>query len=348
MKKIKIAQIGIGHDHAAEILHTLKNSDQFELLGYAVPPEDQAFEEARLKHYEGVPRLSVERLLALPGLEAVTVETNEHDLTRYALRTARRGLHLHVDKPGGEDGAEMEELLRTAKAKGLIFSTGYMYRFNPEVQALFARIKRGELGRILNVEAHMDCDHTAKKRAWLGEYRGGMTYFLGCHLIDLVLQIMGTPDRIVPFNHASGKDGTVSLDQGFCVMTYPHAACIVHSYAAEPGGVRRRQLVVTGEKETVVLEPLEYPDETPDLLRCGVRECPAGAGWFADGTRRVSAPFHRYAPMLESFAACVRGEKQPPVSYEYECRLHRAVLAASGIDADYRGKIHLTEQEDRT
>ena len=40
--------------------------------------------------------------------------------------------------------------------------------------------------------------------------------------------------------------------------------------------------------------------------------------------------------MLAAFAAMVRGEKQNPWSYEYEWKLYRTVLAACGVDIDYK------------
>ena len=341
MKKIKIAQIGVGHDHASSVIDTLAHNDNFDLVGYAFPESDEAFYEKNKAAYAPFPRMSIDELLAVPGLEAVAVETNEHDLTTCAALAAAHGFHVHMDKPGGEDAKAFEDMLRTMKRKNLVFSPGYMYRYNPEILKLMDRIRAGELGKIVNVEAHMDCEHPAWKRAWLNEYKGGMMFFLGCHLLDLVFRIMGTPDEVVNLNRASGKDGVDALDQGFCVLTYPHAACLVHSSDAEPGGFLRRQLVVTGEKESVKLEPLEAYTDQPGMQTTGVRECEGGHGWAYDGVRRTSEPFHRYHAMLDAFAAYIRGEKENPYSYEYECRLHRIVLAASGIRTDYRGKIEL-------
>ena len=41
MRKVKIAQIGIGHDHAGQIMNTLRNmSEVFEVVGYAIPEDD--------------------------------------------------------------------------------------------------------------------------------------------------------------------------------------------------------------------------------------------------------------------------------------------------------------------
>ena len=42
MKKIKIAQIGIGHDHALELLHCIVNhTDIFEFVGLAIPESEK-------------------------------------------------------------------------------------------------------------------------------------------------------------------------------------------------------------------------------------------------------------------------------------------------------------------
>ena len=35
MKKLKIAQIGVEHDHAADIMLTMRNTDVFDVVGYS-------------------------------------------------------------------------------------------------------------------------------------------------------------------------------------------------------------------------------------------------------------------------------------------------------------------------
>ena len=43
MKKIRIAQIGIGHDHAANIWESLgRNKDRFDIVGWYAPAEEKA------------------------------------------------------------------------------------------------------------------------------------------------------------------------------------------------------------------------------------------------------------------------------------------------------------------
>ena len=157
---------------------------------------------------------------AYPGLEAVAIESYEADLTKYAIAAAKRGLHIFMDKPGGESVSDFARLIALAKEQNLVLNFGYMYRKNPAVVALLDMIKQGELGKVTCVEAHMDCDHTDRVRAWLGNFQGGMTYFLGCHLIDLIYRIQGKPNKIIPMNASTGISGVQSKDYGFAVFEY--------------------------------------------------------------------------------------------------------------------------------
>ena len=74
MKKIKIAQIGVMHDHASHVVCSAKrNSHIMELVGYARPDYDGKLD---LERYKDVPEMTVEEILNYPGLDAVAIETN--------------------------------------------------------------------------------------------------------------------------------------------------------------------------------------------------------------------------------------------------------------------------------
>lgn len=80
------------------------------------------------------------------------------------------------------------------------------------------KIKTDELGEIISVEAQMNCILPSSTRQWLEALPGGMMFYLGCHLVDLVLQIKGQPDKIIPLNKSSGVDGVTSKDFGMAVL----------------------------------------------------------------------------------------------------------------------------------
>ena len=330
MKKIKVVQIGMGHDHATGALDSvLKNNHIFEVVGLGIPESEKTEFEDRIKKYPDLKVMNPEEALAIPGLDAVIIETEEVNLTKYALMAAEKGLHIHMDKPGGLELSEFEKLISTVKAKETVFHTGYMYRYNPAITEVLKKIDDGELGEIYSVEAHMSCEHSAKKRQWLERFPGGMLFFLGCHLIDLIYRIQGMPDEVIPLSCATGKSGVTAEDYGMVVYKYKNGISFAKTCAAEAGGFMRRQLVICGTKGTVELKPLEafFEDGT---LYTDKSETYEGNGWCAKGEKERTAPYDRYDLMMTTFAAMVRGEIENPRDYDYELELYKLVLESCG------------------
>ena len=149
MRRIKIAQIGIEHDHARKIMSAMRDLPEiFEVVGWCDPEKCVEYDEFTGKQvvagieykgdtniyrhlYDGVPEMELEELLNYPGLEAVVIESSEYNLFKYAQIAAERGLHVHMDKPGGLSYADFEKLVETVRSNGKVLHLGYMYRYNP-------------------------------------------------------------------------------------------------------------------------------------------------------------------------------------------------------------------------
>jgi predicted dehydrogenase len=100
--KIKIGQIGTGHAHASGVFKQLKQvTDDYELIG--IVENDPKRRRALGDVYQGVKLISEEQLLNTPGLQAVVVETEVQDLLPTANRCIDTGMHIHLDKPAGEN-----------------------------------------------------------------------------------------------------------------------------------------------------------------------------------------------------------------------------------------------------
>lgn len=331
MKPIRIAQIGTStNSHGNDIFNTLKTMPQFfEIVGYAFPENEREKFPERMADFEGYRELSVEEILNDPTIEAVTVETEETYLAKYALMAAKQGKHIHMEKPGGVVLTDFERLIQCVKENGKVFHTGYMYRYNPFVKELKEQIKNGEFGEILSVEAQMNCYYPAEKRQWLSRYPGGMMFFLGCHLVDLVLQLKGTPKRILPMNKCSGYEGITATDNGFALLEYDNGVSFVKTYASEIGGYVRRHLTVVGSKKTMELLPFEMFDGEGYALYSDRTEY-TDTEWTDKG-QKTRAHFDRYAAMIEAFAHMVAGEMENPYTAEYELELYKAVMACCEV-----------------
>jgi len=312
MRKIRIVQIGANsHSHSNEIFKCLqKQTELFEIAGIVLPENERQRLPNKVKDMDGHRELSLQAALSDPEIEAVIIETDEIYLTKYALLAARAGKHIHMEKPGGHSLAEFEQLVKTAQHTGKVFHTGYMYRYNPSIQDLVQKVKRGELGEILSVEAQMSCLHTEETQRWVNEFPGGMMFFLGCHLTDLLLQLQGEPETITPFEELA-------------VFTYKNGTSFIKTSARELGGFHRRQLVVTGTKGTVEIKPLETCLD--DKIYTTKRTC-LDQNWHAVGEKADSSPFDRYEAMMAAFAAYVRGDEINPYTPEYELALYKTIL----------------------
>lgn len=339
MRKVKVALIGFNdHSHARQICQSLKEqTDIFELVGYTLP-ENEREKFPYLMHFlEGYPEMTLEEILNNPEIEAVAVETEEIYLTKYATLAAEHGKHIHMEKPGGQSLEEFEKLIDTVKKNKVVFSVGYMYRYNPYVAKILKEVEDGEFGEIINVEAQMNCYHDEETRQWLSHMKGGMTFFLGCHLIDLIYRIQGQPNKIIPMNKCTGVDGVTSEDFGMVVFEYDNGVSFAKASAYEIGGYARRQLVVVGTKKTVVLEPFEMTREggRPGYnMYTGKVECKVPRPWEDRGEYSESEEYNRYDPMLSAFASFVRGERENPFTPDYELELYKVLRKSCGGECD--------------
>ena len=334
MRRIRVAQIGTNiNSHASQCFKALcAHPDMFEVVGFCIVEDEKITCPNWRERFGDYPELTLEQILEDDSIEAVTVETDEIHLTKYAQMAAEHGKHIHMEKPGSQSVAAFERLVNTMRDSGKVFHTGYMYRYNPCVAELMRDVKARKYGNIFSVEAQMNCRHNEKVRSWLSNFKGGMMFFLGCHLVDLVMQIKGVPERVIPLNKSTGLDGLDVEDYGFAVLEYPDGCGLVKTSASEIGGFYRRQLVVSGERGMVELKPLELTDvkQPADPTVTGVRVSTDAENWFDEGVFTMSDPFPRYNGMLRAFGEYVRGEKENPYTLDYELALFKTIIKCCG------------------
>ena len=154
-------------------------------------------------------------------------------------------------------------------------------------------------------------------------------FFLGCHLIDLILQIKGIPDKIIPLIKSTGLNGVTSNDFGIVAFEYPSGISFAKISAREVGGFSRRQLVVSGSKATIELKPLEMFASGGQYTT--MTEYYDPNNWSDMGITTNSDIYDRYNSMLIAFAEMVRGEKTNPYTYDYELLLYKTILKSCDI-----------------
>jgi len=254
---IKIGQIGIGHNHSDKIKVIHKYPELFQLVGYAEVNEEWVERRGSLSYFKDVPRMSIEEVIEKS--DAILVETDVWDLTKTAQLCIDAGKHIHMDKPASGTLEEYKQLLDTAKVKNLVVQLGYMYRYNPAVRELFKMVKDGKLGKITSINAEMSIRHNDQYRKWLGNFKGGDMYIFGCHLIDLIVYLLGKPNRVLSSLVSSGVAGVDCDDITTAILEYDHAITRVTSTSLDWDGWDRRCFSVVGELGTAHIQPMEEP-----------------------------------------------------------------------------------------
>ena len=327
MKKIKLGQIGIGHNHGeAKMLTARKFPELFDIVGYAEENEEWIKKRGGAKGYQGLSRMSVDEIIEKS--DAILVESDVWDLTKYAKTCVDAGKHIHIDKPASGTLEEYKAVLDTAKANNLVVQLGYMYRYNPTIRKCFEMIKNGELGDIYSVNAEMSTGHSDDYRGWINNFRGGNMSIFGSHLLDLVISLLGEPKEVLTSIGHSNKNGVCAPDLSTAILQYENAVARIFVSSVELNGWGRRCFSVSGSKGTVEIRPLEVP------VRMTVAKKGMGNEYFEDYATEVEAPFipdnERYDEMMQDFYKFIVGEKENPYSYEHEYKVQKTLLKITG------------------
>ena len=328
-KKLRVGHIGTKHDHSADIVKCLdKFPDTFEIVGIVEDDPEWRAGIEKNEVYKNHRFLTGEQLFNA-GCDFIICEGFEYDLPYLALKCVENGIPVHIDKPAGRDYSVFRKVIEKARAKSIPVQMGYMYRYNPAVEDCLALVKSGRLGEIHSVTALMSSDHSPEKRQWLGRFDGGIMFFLGCHMVDLIYMMQGTPEEVTPYLTRSGIFGCTAIDEATAVFRYRNGISIAQTNSTEIGGGDRRQLVVNGSLGSFSIQPLEYNGRakvTFAALKNGVliRSC-------EEHTYPHRTYLERYDSMMLDFASIVRGEKENPFGYDYELGCQKLVLKTCGI-----------------
>ena len=322
-RRIRVGQIGVGHAHASK-LSVYRASPDYEVVGVVEPDPALRAAAERTAPYAGLEFLTRDRLLETPGLEAVLVETRVRDLLDQAEACVAAGKHVHIDKPAGESLPQLRRILAAAASRGLLVQMGYMYRYNPAVVLLREFLAKGWLGEVFEVHAVMSKVVDPASRREMAEYRGGVMFELGCHVLDLVIGVLGPPQGVASFNRHSGPVDDGFVDNMLAVLDYPRATATVKASALEVEGGGRRHLVVCGTEGTFHIQPLDAPSARVSLAR--------DRGTYKKGTQEISFPtYTRYVADAADMARIIRGEKASDYSTAHDLAVQETLLKACGL-----------------
>lgn len=321
--KIQTAIYGIGHAHARGKVQTVREMEQFELVGICEPDRYQPRDH---EVFRGVRWLSEEEMLRDASVELIVVESRVQENLGYAQRAVAAGKWVHLDKPPGVDLPALRNLFSEAKQNGTIVQMGYQWRYHPAMQAAIEAHNKGWLGETYAVRATINKPISLETREELAAFPGGMMFELGCHMIDRIVEVLGRPKTVTSWMRHDAPIKDTLEDNTLAVFEFDRSMAEVYVAAQQPNGGNYRTFEILGTNGTATVRPF-----SPYRLLVDMK---AAAGPYKVGFQKIDMTRPPGPPFVGDFAELARvirdGEK-PSYSAEHDLITHEALLKACRV-----------------
>jgi predicted dehydrogenase len=155
-----------------------------------------------LKKYVGIDIYSdYRKMISEAGLDFVVISTPSDSHTEIIQSAIDNNLHTFSEKPFALNGAEGQDTLTHLEGKTLVNQVGYVNRFNEVFMEVKRLVDARVIGEVRNFSSEMYGATVLKdsRASWRGKRNtgGGCMYEFASHCIDLVLYLLGQPDKVV-------------------------------------------------------------------------------------------------------------------------------------------------------
>ncbi len=208
MKILIMGLGGIGQRHLRN-LRMLQGKDM-EIIAYDPRPNLPVLTDS-LKVEEGVSLQEKYNLAIFPDFEKALAQkpqavfvcnpTSLH--VPVAIRAAREGCALFIEKPLSHNLEYVDELINLVESQDLAAAVGYQMRFHPCLQRLYALVQEKRVGRILSVRAevgeYLPGWHTYEdyRQSYASRQDlGGGVILSQIHELDYLYWLFGMPRRV--------------------------------------------------------------------------------------------------------------------------------------------------------
>lgn len=151
MKKINIGVLGCANIADQFIIPTIKEMDEFNLIGIASRSKDKA--DIFAKEFDTKAFYSYESLLEDTSLDAVYIPLPNSLHYEWIKKSFQKNLHILIEKSLACEYEEVVELNNLAKEKGLVLIENFQFRFHSQLQYIKKLVDSGEIGELRNIRA---------------------------------------------------------------------------------------------------------------------------------------------------------------------------------------------------
>lgn len=202
LKPIKIAFLGCRHPHVMYRFAILDKMGGFQFSGFY--EEDSHIAEGLSKRLPQLPRFHSPDKLLDSDPDIVMIHALDPDVprwARFAINHPARFGGLFLEKPGAampEDFYMLADEIQE-KRPSLAVELGYELHYSESLEFARQVLREGALGDITTARFHGGCPSGSGAELWqsIPEDLGGILQTSGCHTLENVVDLLGTPRRVV-------------------------------------------------------------------------------------------------------------------------------------------------------
>ena len=330
-----VAVVGVGMG-AAPHLRALQDLRVDYPLTWACARDAQRL--AAISLPDGVRRTTrLDDILHDPLVRAVLVLTPPAAHLEVVRQVAAAGKHVLVEKPLERDLPRARELVTCCEAAGVKLAVMLQYRLREGAMRLRHLLRSGELGTLISASAQVrwwrpQSYYNEPGRGTLARDGGGVLMTQAIHALDLLLSLIGLPQRVTGMVTTSAVHQMECEDSASALLHYPDGAVAVvqATTAAYPGYPERIEINASGGTATLQAGCLEiaFADGRTETMGAD-----SGNGGGADPMAFDHGP-HR--AVIHDFLDAVRDDHAPAVTGRSVLAVHaviEAIIASSSQDA---------------
>ena len=207
------------------------------------------------------------------------------------LRALPDGAPVLIQKPMGRTLDEATAILRLCAAKRLTAAVNFQLRFAPMVLPLRAAIAQGVLGRVVDVEVHLNLVTPWALFPFLKGLDRVEIAVHSIHYLDLIRAVMGNPVGVHARTLGHPNNDLAQTRTAAILDFSPDVRCVMSINHDHDFGRRFQDAMIRfeGDKGAAVMKLgllLDYPRGEPDELWLnpgdGWVPVPLSGGWFPD------------------------------------------------------------------
>lgn len=225
----------------------------------------------RLAGFHGIPEVvayaDFDALLASDRIDAVYIALPNSMHADFAIRAARAGKHVLVEKPLARTADEARAMIAAADTAGVFLMTAYRLHSEPGTVAMLEAIRAGAIGRPLVFHSLFGFQSTPENHRLKSEHWGGPLQDLGVYCVNAARHVFAEePVEAAATLHQPADDPRFAEVEASLAATLRFPSGGIAQFVVSFGTASIDSYQVLGTKGDLTLDP-GYRFETATRMR---------------------------------------------------------------------------------